>query len=199
MDAIAGYADEDEEEAPAVTLDIGGGQEITSAAWCDLLEDQADESWRPALNDQSWVATMKPNEVVAFYDRVALDGPWRKAFVVCATDSIRLFDVAGDAVDESDSPGGVQPLDAFLDDWSVGFYVLARTTEELAVDDDDDVARSDDDDGDVEDALPAFIAAGKRIKMSIGVPAKWYGGLVEEDIKKAGKCPASRTPLNRTP
>ena len=74
MDAIAGYDDEDEEEAPEVTLDIGGGQEITSAAWCDLPEEQADENWKPALDDKSWVAMMKPNEVVAFYDRVALDG-----------------------------------------------------------------------------------------------------------------------------
>ena len=49
MDAIAGYDDEDEEEAPEVTLDIGGGQEITSAAWCDLPEEQADENWKPAL------------------------------------------------------------------------------------------------------------------------------------------------------
>ena len=63
MDAIAGYADEDEEEASELTLDIGGGQEITSAAWCALLEEQADESWKPALDDQSWVATMKANEV----------------------------------------------------------------------------------------------------------------------------------------
>ena len=159
----------------------------TSAAWCDLLEEQADENWKPALDDKSWVAMMKPNEVVAFYDRVALDGPWRKAFVVCAADSVRLFDVAGDPVDEPDSPGGVQPLDAFLVDWSVGFYKLARTIEELAVDDDDGDASGDDADGDADadddgdDALPPFIAAGKRIKMSIGVPAKWYGGLVQED------------------
>ena len=143
---------------------------------------------------------MKANEVVAFYDRVALDGPWRKAFVVCAADSVRLFDVAGDPVDEPDSPGGVQPLDAFLVDWSVGFYKLARTIEELAVDDDDGDASGDDADGDADadddgdDALPPFIAAGKRIKMSIGVPAKWYGGLVQEDTSKAGKCPAARTP-----
>ena len=68
------------------------GNRSPSAAWCDLREEQ-DDSWKPALDNESWVATMKPNEVVAFFDRTSLEGPWRKAFVVCATDSIHLFDI----------------------------------------------------------------------------------------------------------
>ena len=95
-----------------------------------MREDQ-DEAWLPTLEADTFAELVDDLCVVAFYDRNSLDALWRAVFLVRTGESVHLFDVNGDPIDEKDSPGGVQALSAFLNDYLAGYYKAARVSAEL--------------------------------------------------------------------
>ena len=128
--ALWAFERDDEEESPPVVLRLSNGREIESAAWFDCNEAQ-DEHWLPSLGAETWSNLIKLDDVVAFYDRTALDARWRTAFVVCAEENIHLLHIDGELVDEVDTPNGVQSTQKFLQEWEAGYYRLARSSEEV--------------------------------------------------------------------
>ena len=111
-----------------------------------------------------------------------------------------IFEENGTPIDE---PGdfvtaGMQPLEdedeakTFSHDWAASFYRYNRETVSSQPpqnkDEADDLSEDDSSKQGSEpdsEQLPNIAAVGKRIKLCMGIPAKWYSGKVFEDHLKS--------------
>ena len=80
------------------------------------------------------------DDVFACYDRIFLDGEWRRCFAVYNADGwMRVFDSEGAVLDEPEAgtDGGWQLLETFVEEWKEGYYKLERVAGEADDHDDD--------------------------------------------------------------
>jgi len=200
--------DDDEHAIAVVALTIDGECDITSYDWMKLCKMQNKAMNAARLVQADNFAKELPGHCLALEDRNSLAEEWpgRRVFVVRGATSACIFDEDGDAIDEPADfvSAGVQPLEdedeskTFGHDWDAGFYRYNHEHKEK--DEDDEEEEEDDDDVDeagkkaggddgggaeVDQQLPDIAAVGKRIKLCMGIPAKWYSGKVFEDHLKS--------------
>lgn len=170
--------DDDEDNQP-ISLLVNGNL-VWTATWFTLVNEQL-----AGLTVENFAERVTVGDVCAFEDKSFLEADdWRPIFLVFLETEVLLFDVDGCVLDEPEhgTPKGRQSLVDFTDDWKGGYYAVGEGEEVPKP-----TSGNEDSDADEEIRSPAkFVpAVGSRIKMSMGLPAAWYGGLVFKDEENA--------------
>ena len=156
-------ADAEEHDGSPPTLELQCGDDTVELrmTWDDVAKQQCETS------PDDYVDTVPSMAARAMLFREALDlVDWtNKVFVVRCTDCVYIFDEYGDLLETvgGETPQGRCELAKFIPAWTAGYFKLGG------------VGGKEEHD---ENGGLAFAAEGKRVKLLMGTPGAWYGGLV---------------------
>ena len=176
-DESAFEADDDDDDRP-INLLVNDSF-VSTNQWSTLVNEQP----VAGLTADNFGARTAVGDVFAFEDKCFSESTtWRSIFVVRVEDGVVIFDEDGEELDEPEhgTPEGQQSLSDFVDDWKDGYYAVGEGVE-LQPPGGETADEGEDEKADVDGALAQFTSVGSRIKVSMGIPPAWYGGLVFKD------------------